>query len=86
MPRRTKVRIQKRPRTKALAKQKRELVAIAALPDNEIDTSETRLLPLETWKNAIRGRFYRADSPVQNQPNIPRSIRMSVRSSEAPPG
>ena len=41
------------------AKQKRELAAIAALPDHEIDTSDIPELPPSAWKNAVRGRFYR---------------------------
>ena len=41
------------------AKQKRELAAIAALPDNQIDTSDIPELPPSAWKDAVRGRFYR---------------------------
>ncbi len=41
------------------ARQKRELAAIAALPDDEIDTSDIPELPLSAWKDAVRGRFYR---------------------------
>ena len=41
------------------AKQKRELAALAALPDEAIDTSDIPELPPSFWKNAIRGRFYR---------------------------
>jgi uncharacterized protein (DUF4415 family) len=41
------------------AKQKKELAALAALPDHQIDTSDIRELPLEAWKDAVRGRFYR---------------------------
>jgi hypothetical protein len=52
MPQRVKVRIQKR----------RELTAIAAFLDREIDISDIRNLPLETWKNAVRGRFYRSQA------------------------
>src|ERR1035437_8520824 len=37
-------------------RQKREL---AALPDDQIDTSDIPELPPGAWKNAIRGRFYR---------------------------
>jgi hypothetical protein len=36
------------------AKQKRELAAIAALPDDQIDTSDIPELPPSTWKNAVR--------------------------------
>src|SRR5271169_3264238 len=41
------------------ARQKRELAAIAALPDDQIDTSDILELPPNAWKNAVRGRFYR---------------------------
>ena len=41
------------------AKQKRELAALAALPDDQIDTSDIPELPPEAWKDAVRGRFYR---------------------------
>jgi len=41
------------------AKQKRELAAIAALPDDQIDTSDIPELPPAAWKDAVRGRFYR---------------------------
>jgi uncharacterized protein (DUF4415 family) len=40
-------------------RQKRELAALAALPDSQIDTSDIPELPPNAWKNAIRGRFYR---------------------------
>jgi uncharacterized protein (DUF4415 family) len=41
------------------ARQKRELAALAALPDGQIDTSDIPELPPDAWKNAVRGRFYR---------------------------
>src|ERR1700675_4220651 len=41
------------------AKQKRELAALAALPDHQIDTSDIPELPPGAWKDAVRGRFYR---------------------------
>ena len=40
-------------------RQKRELAALAALPDRQIDTSDIPELPPEAWKDAVRGRFYR---------------------------
>ena len=40
-------------------KQKRELAALAALPDRQINTSDIPELPLSAWKDAVRGRFYR---------------------------
>jgi uncharacterized protein (DUF4415 family) len=50
----------KRPSGPALtSKQKRELAALAALPDHQIDTSDIPELPPGAWKDAIRGRFYR---------------------------
>jgi len=41
------------------SKQKKELKALAALPDDEIDTSDIPELPPGAWKDAVRGRFYR---------------------------
>jgi len=35
------------------------LAAVAALSDDQIDTSDTPELPPNAWKNAVRGRFYR---------------------------
>ncbi len=46
-------------RERLTAKQKRDLAALAALPDDRIDTSEIPELPVSTWKDAVRGRFYR---------------------------
>jgi uncharacterized protein (DUF4415 family) len=42
-----------------LTPQKRELAALAAMPDDQIDTSDIPELPPSAWKDAIRGRFYR---------------------------
>jgi uncharacterized protein (DUF4415 family) len=41
------------------AREKRELAAIAALPDDQINTSDIPELPLGAWKDAVRGKFYR---------------------------
>ena len=41
------------------AKQKKELAALAAMPDDQIDTSDIPELPVRAWKDAVRGRFYR---------------------------
>ena len=41
------------------ARQKRELAAVAALPDHQIDTSDIPELSPDAWKDAVRGRFYR---------------------------
>ena len=40
-------------------RQKKELAALAALPDQQIDTSDIPELPPGAWKDAVRGRFYR---------------------------
>jgi uncharacterized protein (DUF4415 family) len=39
--------------------QKREMAALAALTDAQIDTSDIPELPPSAWKDAVRGRFYR---------------------------
>ena len=39
--------------------QKTELAALAELPESEIDTRDSPVLPDEVWKNAVRGRFYK---------------------------
>ena len=39
--------------------QEAELVALAARPDSEIDTSDIPPLTEAFWQNAERGRFYR---------------------------
>jgi uncharacterized protein (DUF4415 family) len=41
------------------SRQQRELAALAALPEDRIDTSDIPELPPGAWKNAVRGRFYR---------------------------
>ena len=41
------------------SRQKKELAALAALPDHQIDTSDIPELPPGAWKDAVRGRFYR---------------------------
>ena len=40
-------------------RQRKELVALAAMSDGEIDTSDIPELPPGAWKDAVRGRFYR---------------------------
>ncbi len=40
-------------------RQKKELAALAALPDDQINTSDIPELPPSAWKNAVRGKFYR---------------------------
>jgi uncharacterized protein (DUF4415 family) len=50
----------KQPSGRALTPgQKRELAALAALPDRQIDTSDIPELPPGAWKDAVRGKFYR---------------------------
>jgi uncharacterized protein (DUF4415 family) len=39
--------------------QKKELAALTALADDQIDTSDIPELLPEAWKDAVRGRFYR---------------------------
>lgn len=49
------------------AKQKRELRALASMPDNAIDSSDIPELPASAWKHAVRGKFYR---PVKRAVSI----------------
>jgi uncharacterized protein (DUF4415 family) len=53
------VRIKRSPGKPLTAKQRKELAALAALPDSQIDTSDIPELPRSAWKDAVRGRFYR---------------------------
>lgn len=46
------------------AAQRRQLAALAALPDDKIDYSDIPPLTEKFWKNAVRNRFYR---PVKRQ-------------------
>jgi uncharacterized protein (DUF4415 family) len=56
----TKVVKAKRRLERALSPaQKREMAALAALTDAQIDTSDIPELPPSAWKDAVRGRFYR---------------------------
>jgi len=60
MPKATKTtRLNRTPGRALTAKQDRELAAVAALPDDQIDTSDIPELPPRAWKDAVRGRFYR---------------------------
>ena len=45
--------------TPLTAKQKREIAAVAKMPDSEIDTSDIPELPASAWKDAVRGKLYR---------------------------
>jgi uncharacterized protein (DUF4415 family) len=49
------------------ARQKREIQALAAMPEGKIDTSDIPELPPGAWKNAIQGRWYR---PVKQAVSI----------------
>jgi len=40
-------------------RQKREIKALAAMPEDKIDTSDIPELPPGAWKNAVRGKWYR---------------------------
>jgi uncharacterized protein (DUF4415 family) len=55
----TEVRIKRLLGKPLTAKQKKELAALAALPESQIDTSDIPELPRSAWKDAVRGRFYR---------------------------
>lgn len=41
------------------ARQKREIEALAAMPEGKVDTSDIPELPPGAWKNAVRGKWYR---------------------------
>jgi uncharacterized protein (DUF4415 family) len=47
------------PGTPITTEQRRQLEALAKMPDSEIDTSDIPVLPENAWKNAVRGKFYR---------------------------
>ena len=53
------VRYQLVPGTPLTAKQKRELAALAKMPDSKIDTSDIPEWTDEIWKRTVRGRFYK---------------------------
>lgn len=53
------------------ARQKRELEKLAAMPESAIDTSDIPELSPESWKQAVRGKWYR---PVKQ----PVSIRLDA--------
>jgi len=52
---------------KMTAKRRRELTALAARPDSEIDYSEIPRLTERFWQNAVRNPFYR---PVKKQVTV----------------
>jgi uncharacterized protein (DUF4415 family) len=49
----------RKPGTPATAGQRRQLEALAKLPENGIDVSDAPELAAAKWKDAVRGRFYR---------------------------
>ncbi|WP_293000791.1 hypothetical protein [Nevskia sp.] len=49
--------------SKLTAKQRQELEALAAQPDDQIDTSDAP--EIQDWSNAERGRFYHKDAVKQ---------------------
>ena len=53
------VRVKRSPGEPLSEKQKRMLAVLAALPDDQTDTSDIPELPLGAWKDAVRGKFYR---------------------------
>ena len=53
----------KRPGQALTSKQKKELSALAAMSDDQVDTSDIPELPPSAWKDAVRGRFYRPVKP-----------------------
>jgi uncharacterized protein (DUF4415 family) len=53
------IRVNYKPGQPPSARVKRELAALAAKPDSEIDLSDIPELPPGAWKDAVRGRFYR---------------------------
>ena len=52
-------------------RQKREIQALAAMPEEKIDTSDIPEIQPGAWKNAMRGKWYR---PVKH----PVSIRLDA--------
>ncbi len=49
----------RKPGTPLTAEQRKQLEALAKMPDSEIDFSDAPVLPEEAWKKAIRGGLYR---------------------------
>ena len=57
--RKSKTEVKRVIRQPLTPRQKRELAVLAAMPDDQIDTSDISELPTSAWKDAVRGRFYR---------------------------
>jgi uncharacterized protein (DUF4415 family) len=49
----------RKPGAPVTAEQKRQLAALAKLPEGRIDLSDSPELGAARWKDAVRGRFYR---------------------------
>ena len=58
---------QLKPNQPLSARQKREIQNLAAMPDDQIDTSDIPELPVGAWKNAVRSKWYR---PVKQAVSI----------------
>jgi uncharacterized protein (DUF4415 family) len=52
-------RYKREPGTPITPQERKELEALARMPDSEIDTSDAPPLPESAWKNAIRGGLHR---------------------------
>ncbi len=61
------VRFEAKPGQPLAARQKREIQALKAMPDEQIDTSDIPELPPDAWKHAVRGKWYR---PVKKAVSI----------------
>jgi uncharacterized protein (DUF4415 family) len=48
-----------RPGRKPTAEQRKQMQALAAMPDDQIDTSDIPELPASSWKNAVRNPYLR---------------------------
>ena len=49
----------RKPGAPVTAEQKRQLAALAKMPESTIDVSDAPELAAARWKDAVRGRFYR---------------------------
>lgn len=56
-----------RPDQPLTARQRREIQKLAAMPEDKTDTSDIPELPPGTWRNAVRGKWYR---PVKKAVSI----------------
>jgi uncharacterized protein (DUF4415 family) len=61
------IRYEVKPGQPLSPRQKRELQALKAMPDDQIDTSEIAEVPPDAWKNAVQGKWYR---PVKTAVSI----------------